>query len=607
MLRTRLVLVGIICAILLAIGVKARAQTAVPSRALSPAHTESGLPIPRMQGANGPSPYSSPGEGVSHSTMIKGGYFNANKWNLWQATQFAIAPSGASIPAPDAVRWGTPIMSGGSGNVATVVGLPSAVTGEGLWLWLCNTLRTTTVTWRPPNGWSVVTTNNDCQVFYHTASSEGASPSYVFTASAQAYARYILFETRNNATPSSSPSSNTTGTNSAASAAAITTTSANNLAISCFRDDFNGTYRAWPFGVPTGWNIVIDPSATFSTNSNNEAGLNSYASYVPEAQHEEMDQLGSTTCFTKAMPRAGSTGTASPTMGAQIFAYGASPGYIDLLHLISAGDGSRAQDTISIWRDGEATPSVNHIRLDDLTAGRDVAPRGGNGPPYHSMFISQGVTNGGGQRFHTFGGLPIPWARNIVVELDNNDASHPENWWTNVDWRANSFPASRWDGRAHLLVATNPSYPRTDSVNPSAEMTLLNLGSGHAGALLGVIMNFTGGDNNSAAPEEGYLQGYINGETTASGVVCSGTEDCFGSANGWAGEVAPMMQDRYGLTLLAPPTVSTPLKFEVYRFWPWWMPVNFSDGFKLTWLNGLGASGRNPSRLNWLVLYYLAR
>jgi hypothetical protein len=127
------------------------------------------------------------------------------------------------------------------------------------------------------------------------------------------------------------------------------------------------------------------------------------------------------------------------------------------------------------------------------------------------------------------------------------------------------------------------------------------------GNLWAVMLQVNGGDNNQQAFEEGALRVYIDGESTATGLNTSGTEDGFCVAFNWANQTIPFGTDYCGTTKYTLPGVSTPGAFGSYRIFGAKQPITFSTNLKVTWTAGLARTGNvtNPVALTSLVEYYL--
>jgi hypothetical protein len=567
-------------------------------------HAQSGLPI-----AIAPTDFTPVDPGRAYSSEWKA--ISMDQSTIWTAAnglQIAISPSGTPAPTIDMVAWdsdntGSNIHScgGSTAGSLTLCGI-NAVVGEGLYAWLCATNGALSLTWALPSGWSWVgqttngTTVNMCGWAYKTAvSADTSAPTYLFQESPNGTITGQMIEVAGGNVPGSQPAGSVVSGNP--SAASITTGSVNNLILAGYGAESNRS----GFIVPAGFNLIVDPNAPVQVATNHQGGTNSKYMATNGRTSGANPILGAF----KVQASAGATGAAASSSGQILLAYANGPGEIDQLNIIRLGTGgspSIVKNALSVWRDGESTPSINGVQLQDLASRRGIT----TSARLHTRYIGFGaaVFGGGGESESLY--LTMPFTQSVVMQLSNPDTSNQASLWSNVGFHSNSLAAAAWNGFAHFEAISNASYPSADSVTAYTEDTLCNIaGAGH---LWDVVMQVTGGDINSQAFEEGRLRIYINGETTASWDT-SGTEDAFQSSFNWNTETFPFGTDFYGATYYVAPTGSVAGAFGAYRIFGDKDPISFSNGIKVTWTSGNSTQGgvTNPVSLFSAVGIYFSQ
>jgi hypothetical protein len=512
-------------------------------------------------------------------------------WGFANAIQATISTSGA---IPDAV--GAYV----NGFPPPITGVASPIVGEGYYAWVSVSAGGANCTgWTIPGGWTnvVFTTNQDAGLFYKTVTGgDTGSSTYTFNSGCGSGDETggFIFEEPNSL--SSSWITSSTQVSGNPTAPSITTTAANTTVVACFAA---GNDAQSGFTVPAGFNLIVDPGAPLQSSTDLRGGTNSRMAYF---DGHPSGGLGMT-CATKVKVSAGATGGALATSGKFLLAYANGPGEVDDLNIIRQGaTGAAFLNPLTIWRDGETTPSVNGIQMQDLAAMRGVTT--GSQVRYHSRYLSFGSGMVGGSAESAQLYLTMPFTKSIVVQLTNDNATNQIALWSNVFYHANSLPASAWNGNAHFEIVPNASYPSADTVSAYSEDTLCNVAG--AGTLWSVVMQAVGADLNSQAFEEGRLRVYIDGESTASWDT-SGTEDAFQDSFNWSGETAPFGTDFYGATYLVAPGVGVAGAFGGYRIFGNKEPISFKTNLKVTWTSGNATVGgvTNPVSLYSAIAVYL--
>lgn len=527
--------------------------------------------------------------GRAASSMYKSQGIDQSAWNHWGALGYALVPSGGTPIARDGI--GTPVFGNSPLSVPMVT---TPVNGELLLMFIGYGDFVSSITPGGLSAWNlgVCAANNTGCIYWRIASSEPSS----YSISGASPIAAVIMQYKNVATPSSNPSSNAKGSSGLAVMSTLTTASSNNLVINCDWTGITGGNRAGFVPTQAGWTFVSDPVVQVTTTNDTQGGINNLTAF----QNGTVTTFSGMSCFQKFFAAAGATGTATANAGMPILVYEGTAGEIDHFNEITNGNGVTGDEiTMTVVRDGETTPSVNAIRLQDFAAG--------HGSTGTSVFSNRGFAyvrgaNGGGYSANKY--VMMPWTNSMQVWLTDPDTSNGITMWSEVDYHQNSLPASAWGGRAHYHAVGNASYPSTDSVAAYAEDTLLPA-TGVASVLRSVFLNVVGGDNNSEAFEEGQLRVYINGESNAS-IVSSGTEDAFEASFNWTGQTAPYGNEFYGLTGFTAPGVSTPGAFAAYRMFGLNQPVANTSNLKVGWTAGTSTAGGVTNNVNVysVVEYY---
>ena len=260
------------------------------------------------------------------------------------------------------------------------------------------------------------------------------------------------------------------------------------------------------------------------------------------------------------------------------------PGYIDNIWIginDSSSTNARELSTISIYRDGEGSPSFV------CTTGSLMmlfwGPAG-----FSTRYIGALTYSDSGSGYI---GHKIPWTQNIKVVFTNGDTSNGITLYSDISYKTGAN--INWGRAAHFLC----NHAVATSVAAYAAATLLNVSG--TGLFYGLCINFEGGDGNY-----NYLEGaisiYIDGESSPS-MVWSGTEDYF-------------LQGQYfslGTALCSDIAGCTTKGYDgeqvsAYRFHID-DPIPFNVSVKVTWNagNSTYATVSNSVNIWYAALYYL--
>jgi Protein of unknown function (DUF2961) len=481
------------------------------------------------------------------------------------------------------------IALGTSGTGVTVQNVPSPQAGELLLVWVTSSFGGDDITWTPTPGFAQVecesnTTKMSC-LFVKTAGSSEPS-TYAWAASGGPGDIHAgVFEVAG-----ASATIGAVGAQAQASgyptAPSVTTASANNLVVACYGAEGNTS----AFTVPSGYNLVMDPGTISGglvqlTSSNaQEGGVHSRILWSTG----NLDGGPPMLCAAKAQASAGASGGAAVHPGYIMMAYAGSPGEVDHYNVILAGGSGQVgitNNVVTVWRDGESTPSVQ-AQVQDLSGRRGIT----TGERLHSRYLGF-LANGLGQSAEF--AISMPFTQSMVMQVDNPDNVDTESLYTNVDFHANSLAAPAWGNYAHFTTVQNSSYPSADSVTHYTEDTLCNVTG--AGSLWSVYLQINGGDNNTMSYAEGTINIYLNGESTPSS-ASSGTEDFFCDSFDWQYDPIPFATDLCAGTYLVDPGSGNPGSFGAIRFFPNKDPISFTSGVKVTWTAGNSTTG--PSMTN---------
>lgn len=260
------------------------------------------------------------------------------------------------------------------------------------------------------------------------------------------------------------------------------------------------------------------------------------------------------------------------------------PGYIDNIWIginDSSSTNARELSTISIYRDGEGSPSFVCC-----TGSLFMLFWGPTG--FSTRYIGALTYSDSGSGYI---GHKIPWTENIKVVFTNGDAVNGITLYSDISYKTGS--SINWGRAAHFLC----NNIIASSVVKYTALTLLNITG--EGLFYGLCMSFEGGDSNY-----NYLEGaisiYIDGEGSPS-MVWSGTEDYF-------------LQGQYfslGTTLNSDIAGCTTKGFDTeqvsaYRF-HLDDPIPFNSSVKVTWTAGNATYATVSANVTvWsAALYYL--
>jgi hypothetical protein len=241
--------------------------------------------------------------------------------------------------------------------------------------------------------------------------------------------------------------------------------------------------------------------------------------------------------------------------------------------------------TLTITRDGEATPSVNGIATTNF-----FGVNFQNGATHQTRpFISDLIGGSSAERLQ----VDMPFTSGMTITLHNPGAT-ADTIWLQVFV---SYTKRKWGYYGHFHMVEG-----TQSVVPYAESSPLLNATG-PGVLYGTLLLSVGGDGNL-----NYLEGpvriYNNGEAIAS-YQSTGTEDYF-LQNGYFTQCSTSLSvtaRSFGCNI-ADPTTS---RVEAYRFFPQ-DPVYFNSGLKITIQAGVSGIATVTNNVNYTLdsLYYTA-
>jgi len=273
------------------------------------------------------------------------------------------------------------------------------------------------------------------------------------------------------------------------------------------------------------------------------------------------------------------------------------------VNVITSAPTTDTTNTLTVFRDGEGTPSVS-ATIADLAAARGMSSQSTAGAQYYQNHLRTYEAGGS-----TFFGLPTsrmysllnaPFTSSLSVVYHNNSGSAVAGWFNIGYYVYPSTSVVTWGPYSHLhAVEGNGSAAGLGSIQ------LANVSSGGPGALWSVYMLFNVANTNSY---EGPIQYLVDGESTP-GFTSSGTEDYFGqdfyfdrcsSSQIW-------IQDKFGCTF-ANSGASSSTILGAYRIhYPNEDAPTWNSSFILNWLNGLagfGAGAPGAASINYLVEYY---
>ena len=275
-------------------------------------------------------------------------------------------------------------------------------------------------------------------------------------------------------------------------------------------------------------------------------------------------------------------------------------GHLAYVNVITDFPATDTTNTLTVFRDGESTPSVN-ATIADLVAARGMSSQPVASTQYYQNHLWTYEATGstfGGSRMYSL--LNAPFTSSLKVVYNNNSDSLLLAWF-NIGYYV--YPSSSvvtWGPYSHLhAVEGNGSAAGLGSIQ------LANVSGGGPGALWSVYMLFNVANTNSY---EGPIQYLVDGESTP-GFTSSGTEDYFGqdfyfdrcsSSQIW-------IQDKFGCTF-ANSGASASTILGAYRIhYPNEDAPTWNSSFILNWLNGLagfGAGAPGAASINYLVEYY---
>ena len=276
-------------------------------------------------------------------------------------------------------------------------------------------------------------------------------------------------------------------------------------------------------------------------------------------------------------------------------------GHLAYVNVITNSPATDGTNTLTIFRDGEAVPSVN-ATIADLAAARGMNSQSAAGLQYYQnhLWTYEANTTLGTSRMYSL--LNAPFTSSLQVIYNNNSASSVTGWF-NVGYYV--YPTTsvvNWGRYSHLHAVEGNGSVRG---GPSS-IGLVNVTSGGPGVLWSLYMLFNVATTGSY---EGPIQYLIDGES-APAFTSSGTEDYFGqdfyfdrcsSSQIW-------IQDKFGCTFAnSGAGISTIV--GAYRIhYPNEDAPAWNSSFDLTWFNGLaGFPGPGSAAINYLVEYYTSQ
>lgn len=258
------------------------------------------------------------------------------------------------------------------------------------------------------------------------------------------------------------------------------------------------------------------------------------------------------------------------------------PGYVSTISIqVNSTDfRARERSVLSIYRDGEATPSITgEVRA---IFGADDLP-----PAFLTKHIGAFLTGNDANYVLT---LMIPYASSIKIDITNGSSTATMTVWSNV--QRMSGVAVDWDRYTHLYGAAHGNT----AVAQYAEETLLDV-SGR-GLLHGLILRLIA-SGSTPTMLEGNIKIYLDGAGSPS-LEWSGTEDYF--RNGFYFEGGTLRADHVGtIKVDATSHIYTAYRFHVPD------PIPFATHCKVTWSNGQSGQGTAPGTSDCLAFswYYL--
>ncbi|MFI5353333.1 MAG: DUF2961 domain-containing protein [Candidatus Binatales bacterium] len=275
-------------------------------------------------------------------------------------------------------------------------------------------------------------------------------------------------------------------------------------------------------------------------------------------------------------------------------------GHLAYVNVITNSPATDGTNTLKVFRDGEAVPSVS-ATIADLAAARDMNSQSTAGLQYYQnhLWTYEANTTQATSRMYSL--LNAPFTSSLKVVYNNNSASSITGWFNIGYYVYPSTSVVNWGRYSHLhAVEANGSAAGLGSIQ------LVNVTSGGPGVLWSLYMFFNVATTGSY---EGPIQYQIDGES-APGFTSSGTEDYFGqdfyfdrcsSSQIW-------IQDKFGCTY-ANSTAGLSTIVGAYRIhYPNEDAPAWNSSFDLTWFNGLaGFAGPGSATINYLVEYYTSQ
>ncbi len=275
-------------------------------------------------------------------------------------------------------------------------------------------------------------------------------------------------------------------------------------------------------------------------------------------------------------------------------------GHLAYVNVITSSPGTDGTNTLTVFRDGEGTASVNST-IADLAAARGMSSQSTTSVQYYQnhLWTYEASNTAGTLRMYSL--LNAPFTSSLQVVYNNNSASSVTGWFNVGYYVYPSTSVVSWGRYSHLHAVEGNGSPAA-----LASLQLANVSGGGPGALWSVYMLFNVASTGSY---EGPIQYQVDGESTP-GFNSSGTEDYFGqdfyfdrcsSSQIW-------IQDKFGCTY-ANSGASASTIVGAYRIhYPNEDPPTWNSSFVLNWFNGLAGFGSPGSAtINYLVEYYTSQ